>query len=79
MLQITLVRSPIGHPEKQRKVLRALGLGKINSSTIQTDCPSVRGMIRQIQHLVRVQTVGGTHAPEAAAEAPEGEITNEAT
>lgn len=54
MLQITLVRSPIGYPEKQRRVLRALGLGKMNSSVIQADQPSVRGMIKHVQHLVAV-------------------------
>ena len=54
MLQITLVRSPIGYPERQRKVLRALGLGKMNTSVIQADQPSVRGMIRHVRHLVKV-------------------------
>jgi len=57
MLQITLVRSPIGYPKQQRKVLRALGLGKMNSSVIQADQPSIRGMIRHVQHLVAVAPV----------------------
>jgi len=57
MLQITLVRSPIGYPERQRKVLRALGLGKMNTSVIQADQPSIRGMIKHVRHLVAVMPV----------------------
>lgn len=58
MLQITLVRSPIGYPKQQRKVLRALGLGKMNSSVVQVDQPSIRGMIKHVQHLVAVTPAG---------------------
>jgi large subunit ribosomal protein L30 len=54
MLKITLVRSPIGYPEQQRKVLRGLGLGKMNTSVIQADQPSIRGMIKHVRHLVTV-------------------------
>jgi len=57
MLKITLVRSPIGYPKQQRKVLRALGLGKMNTSVIQADQPSIRGMIKHVQHLVAVMPV----------------------
>ncbi len=67
MLQITLVRSPIGHPERQRKVLRALGLGKMNSSVIQADQPSIRGMVRHVRHLVTV-TPGCSQKAEARRE-----------
>jgi large subunit ribosomal protein L30 len=59
MLQITLVRSPIGYAEHQRKIVRALGLGKMNSSVIQADQPSIRGMIRHIRHLVAVVPAPG--------------------
>jgi large subunit ribosomal protein L30 len=57
MLQITLVRSPIGYPGQQRKVLRGLGLGKLNTSVIQADQPSIRGMIKHVRHLVTVTLV----------------------
>ncbi len=85
MLQITLVKSPIGHPERQRRILRALGLGKINSSVIQSDRPSVQGMIRQIRHLVRVTSTVPEHPQgaktysEPVPEPPpqEGEVKNE--
>lgn len=54
-LKITLVRSLIGRPEKQRRTVRALGLGKLNSQVVHDDTPSIRGMLRQVAHLVRVE------------------------
>ncbi|ABO48782.1 LSU ribosomal protein L30P [Desulforamulus reducens MI-1] len=54
-LKITLVRSLIGRPEAQRKVVRALGLGKTNSMVEQNDSPIIRGMINKVAHLVKVE------------------------
>ncbi|AEG58613.1 50S ribosomal protein L30 [Desulforamulus ruminis] len=54
-LKITLVRSLIGRPEAQRKVVRALGLGKTNSVIEQQDTPIIRGMINKVSHLVKVE------------------------
>ncbi|SHK20243.1 50S ribosomal protein L30 [Desulforamulus aeronauticus] len=54
-LKITLVRSLIGRPETQRKVVRALGLGKTNSIVEKTDNPQIRGMINKVAHLVKVE------------------------
>lgn len=56
-IKITLVRSLIGYPEDQRKVVRGLGLRKPNSSVVRTDTPSIRGMVRKIPHLVKVEVV----------------------
>ena len=55
MLTIKMVKSEIGRPEKQRKILRGLGLGKLNSSTILADTPQIRGMINKVVHLVSVE------------------------
>ncbi len=52
MLKITLVKSMIGRPEKHRKVLRAMGLTKLNRTIELQDTPSTRGMIRRVSHLV---------------------------
>lgn len=52
MLKITQIHSYIGRPEKQRKVLKGLGLGKLNKSVMLQDTPEVRGMIKKIEHLV---------------------------
>jgi len=54
-LRITLVRSPIGYPKKQREVLRTLGLKKLNSSVIKGDDPVIQGMIKRVSHLVKVE------------------------
>ena len=52
MLKITLVKSMIGRPEKHRKVLRGMGLTKVNRTVELQDTPSVRGMVHKVSHLV---------------------------
>lgn len=54
-LRITQVRSPIGCPPKQRATLRALGLRRIRHSVVKDDRPEIRGMVRRVNHLVRVE------------------------
>ena len=56
-LKITLTRSLIGRPEDQRATVKALGLGKVNSSVEQDDTAVIRGMIRKVEHLVTVEEV----------------------
>jgi large subunit ribosomal protein L30 len=51
-LKITLVKSFIGRPEAQRRVLRGMGLGKVNKTVVLNDTPEIRGMIRKVDHLV---------------------------
>ncbi|MBC2709700.1 MAG: 50S ribosomal protein L30 [Desulfosarcina sp.] len=52
MLKITLVKSMIGRPEKHRKVLRGMGLTKLNRTVELQNTPSVRGMVQKVSHLV---------------------------
>ncbi|NMC55048.1 MAG: 50S ribosomal protein L30 [Chloroflexi bacterium] len=54
-LRITLVRSVIGNTEKHRATVRALGLHKINQSVVQEDSATLQGMLRKINHLVKVE------------------------
>jgi len=54
-LKITLVRSMIGRPEKHRKVLRGMGLTKMNKTVELEDTPSIRGMVAKVVHLVNVE------------------------
>ncbi len=54
-LNITLIKSMIGRPEKHRKVLRGMGLTKLNRTVVLEDTPSVRGMIRTVSHLVKAE------------------------
>ena len=54
-LNITLVKSMIGRPEKHRRVLRGMGLRKMNNTVQLEDTPSTRGMIHAVSHLVKVE------------------------
>jgi large subunit ribosomal protein L30 len=56
-LKITLVKSMIGRPEKQRKVLRGMGLTKLNKTVELEDTPSIRGMVGNVSHLVRAEEI----------------------
>jgi large subunit ribosomal protein L30 len=57
VLKITLKKSPIGYSERQKQTVKALGLGKMNSSAVQPDNPQIRGMVRKVSHLVEVEQV----------------------
>ena len=56
-LKVTLVRSLISRPENQRKVVRSLGLRKLNSTSILPDEPTIRGQLHKVEHLVKVEVV----------------------
>ncbi|MDD4600539.1 50S ribosomal protein L30 [bioreactor metagenome] len=56
-VKITLTRSLIGRPEDQRATVKALGLKRMQSSAVQNDTPTIRGMIRKVEHLVKVEEV----------------------
>jgi len=56
-IRITLVRSTIRRPPKQRATVRTLGLRKIGSHNEVEDNQAVRGMIRAVSHLVSVEDV----------------------
>lgn len=54
-LSIKLLRSCIGRPDKQKRVVAGLGLRKINQVVIRQDTPEIRGMIRKISHMLAVE------------------------
>jgi large subunit ribosomal protein L30 len=56
-LKITLTRSPIGFNEKQKRTAAALGLSRMYKTVLRPDNDQVRGMVRAIEHLVKVETV----------------------
>jgi large subunit ribosomal protein L30 len=55
MLKVTKVKSVIGRPEKQRKILKGMGLTKLNKTVTLVDTPQTRGMINKVIHLVSVE------------------------
>jgi ribosomal protein L30, bacterial/organelle len=54
MIKIKLTKSPIGAQPRQRKVVEALGLRKMNQTVELEDSPATRGAIKKISHLVTV-------------------------
>jgi large subunit ribosomal protein L30 len=54
-IKVTLVRSAIDRPERQKLTLKALGLNKLNSSKEVEATPQVLGMVRKVNHLVKVE------------------------
>jgi large subunit ribosomal protein L30 len=54
-LVITQVNSANGSSRKQRESLKSLGLGKIGRSSEREDHPTVRGLIKSVDHLVEVR------------------------
>ena len=55
ILKVTLVKSMIGRPEKHRRILRGMGLTKLNKTVELKDTPTIQGMINKVSHLVRAQ------------------------
>ena len=56
-IEIRQVVSVNGKPGLHRRTLRALGIKKNQTSVVHTDTPAIRGMIRQVSHLVEVTPV----------------------
>ena len=56
-IKITLVKSPIDRPERQKLTLQALGLNKTNSTKEVEATPQILGMVRKVNHLVKVEDI----------------------
>lgn len=59
-LRITLVRSLSGRTEHARRVVKGLGLTRVNRSVVRRDTPEIRGMIGKVRSLLRVEETGET-------------------
>ncbi len=75
-LRITLIKSPTGYAERQRRTVRALGLRRLHQTVEQADTPAVRGMIARVPHLVSVEEVSAPATP-AALHASAGDAVRE--
>lgn len=56
-LKITQIKSTIGHNYKQKRTITALGLKRLHHTIVHNDTPQIRGMIRKVNHLVKVEQV----------------------
>lgn len=54
-VRVTQVRSQIGFDRRQRATLRGLGIRRLHQTVELEDTPQVRGMIRKVVHLVKVE------------------------
>jgi large subunit ribosomal protein L30 len=55
-LKITLFKSAIGYPKRQKGTVRALGLRRLGQTVQHDDTPVIRGMINKVSHLVKVES-----------------------
>lgn len=56
-VRVTQTASPAGRKPGQKETLIGLGLNKIRRSRELEDTPSIRGMLRKVAHLVKVEEV----------------------
>ena len=56
-IKITLVKSPIDRPERQKETLKALGLNKLNATREVEATPQILGMVRKVEHMLSVSEV----------------------
>jgi large subunit ribosomal protein L30 len=53
-IKIKLVHSPICAPDQQKRVVKGLGLRKLNQIVVRPDSPVFRGMVKKVPHLLEV-------------------------
>ena len=56
-LRITQIHSAIDRPDRQKRVIRSLGIRKLYHTVEKNDTPQIRGMIMKVGHLVKVTEV----------------------
>ena len=56
-LKVTQLKSEIGGKPNQRETLRSLGLKRIGDIIVKEDSPVVRGMVKAVAHLVKVEEI----------------------
>ncbi len=54
-IKVTQIKSKIGQPESQKKILAALGLRKMHQTVEHEDTPQIMGMVNKLKHLVKVE------------------------
>ncbi len=55
LLQVTLVKSPIGYNISQKRTVRALGLRRMHQTVEHKDSETLRGMLAKVSHLLQVE------------------------
>ncbi len=56
-VKITQTKSVIDRPENQKRIIKALGLRKLNHSVVHESTPQIEGMIRKVNHLITTEKI----------------------
>lgn len=56
IIEVKLVKSPIGFTKRQKATVKALGLNRLHQTVEKADTPAVRGMINAVSHLLEVKS-----------------------
>ena len=56
-IRVTQIRSQIGHRQNQRECLKGLGLRRINHAVALPNTPEIRGLLRKVIHLVKIEEI----------------------
>jgi len=56
-IKVTLIKSVIDRSERQKKIVKALGLRKINTSNEFEATPQILGMTKKVNHLIKIDTI----------------------
>lgn len=56
-IKITLIKGLSGHTKTQRETIKALGLGKVNSTAEKEATSAILGMVTKVHHLVKVENI----------------------
>ncbi len=54
-IKVTQIKSKIGQPETQKKILASLGIRKMHQTVEHDDTPQIMGMVNKLKHLVKVE------------------------
>ncbi|MGO8705289.1 MAG: 50S ribosomal protein L30 [Candidatus Brocadiia bacterium] len=68
-IEVSLIKSPIGRPEKHRKILRSLGLTRMHRPVSLYSSPQVLGALRKVIHMVSVRS----QTPDGALTGPDSQ------
>jgi len=70
MLRIKLVKSPIGNTKRNRSIVQALGLRKMQHTVDHRDTPQIRGMVHKVKHMLEVTEISESEAKPRTTGAP---------
>jgi large subunit ribosomal protein L30 len=70
-LKITWKKSSIGRNQKQRRIIRSLGLRRLNHAVVHRNTPTIRGMVQKTIHLLHVEELQDLPAEPSSTESEE--------